>query len=203
MAYRSLNAQKTLTYTIIALHDCFIAGLTLIYCLWRNPSLFDFDALEATRACSLCLTIFGEKWPGAVKYRDIFDAASGSLLRTIVGGGNSHPSKSSTDRGHTSTLPMDVPIPPPPYAMAPILEANNEVTMSDGFDGSRPGHVQHYGHAVYEAVRSAFVDCSALDDNAWNGWRSFNEVVQSDMAMAPATMWTNAGDGGSDSFSFV
>ncbi|KAJ0336903.1 hypothetical protein COL922a_007359 [Colletotrichum nupharicola] len=68
----------------MALHSCFIAGLTLVYCLWRDRSLFSYDALEATRACSQSLTIFGEKWPGAVKYRDIFDALSGSLFKTIV-----------------------------------------------------------------------------------------------------------------------
>ncbi|OIW33470.1 hypothetical protein CONLIGDRAFT_677254 [Coniochaeta ligniaria NRRL 30616] len=83
-AYKRLNQQKTLSYTITALHSCFIAGLTLVYCLWRDSTLFSYQALEAVRACSLCLTIFGEKWPGAVKYRDIFDALSASLFKAIV-----------------------------------------------------------------------------------------------------------------------
>jgi len=83
-AYKRLNQQKTLSYTITALHSCFIAGLTLVYCLWRDAALFSYQALEAVRACSLCLTIFGEKWPGAVKYRDIFDALSASLFKAIV-----------------------------------------------------------------------------------------------------------------------
>ncbi|KAB5558605.1 fungal-specific transcription factor domain-containing protein [Coniochaeta sp. 2T2.1] len=92
-AYKRLNQQKTLSYTITALHSCFIAGLTLVYCLWRDSTLFSYQALEAVRACSLCLTIFGEKWPGAVKYRDIFDALSASLFKAIVS-----PTKESTTK---------------------------------------------------------------------------------------------------------
>ena len=68
---------------MISLHSCFVAGLTLVYCIWRDRSLFNYDTLEATRDCSQSLTIFGEKWPGAVKYRDIFDALSGNLLKTV------------------------------------------------------------------------------------------------------------------------
>jgi hypothetical protein len=83
-AYKRLSQNRTLTYTMISLHSCFVAGLTLVYCIWRDRSLFSYDVLEATRACSQILTIFGEKWPGAVKYRDIFDALSGSLFKTVV-----------------------------------------------------------------------------------------------------------------------
>lgn len=199
VAYKSLNAQKTLSYTIVALHDCFIAGLTLIYCLWRNPALFDFDALEATRACSLCLTIFGEKWPGAVKYRDIFDSTSGSLLRSVVGG-NSQDGKRSSSGIHGSSVAMDVPFPAPHYTMPAIPEMMDDTATSGSADVHQG---QHYGNAVYEAVKGAFADCGELDDSGWNGWRSFTEVVQEDIAMAPATMWMNTGDCGSDSFSFV
>jgi hypothetical protein len=85
LAYRKLNQLNILSYTLGALHSCFIAGLTLVYCLWRAPrELFSARTLEAQRACSLCLTIFGEKWPGAVKYRDVFDALSAGLFRSIV-----------------------------------------------------------------------------------------------------------------------
>ena len=90
-AYKRLSQNRTLTYTMISLHSCFVAGLTLVYCIWRDRSLFSYDVLEATRACLQILTIFGEKWPGAVKYRDIFDALSGSLFKTIV---NSTPTTS-------------------------------------------------------------------------------------------------------------
>lgn len=204
VAYKSLSAQRTLSYTIVALHDCFIAGRTLIYCLWRNPGLFDFNALEATRACSLCLTIFGEKWPGAVKYRDIFDSTSGSLLKTIFRD-KDHRSKPPNHTTQASSLAAEVSSPLQQYGgMPPIPEVIHGSPMHDGLENSiLGGHGQHYGSTIYEAVKTAFTDSGGLGDDGWNGWRSLTEVVQSDIAMAPATMWMNAGDGGGDSFSIV
>ncbi len=107
MAYKRLSQQKTLSYTLVALHSCFIAGLTLAYCLWRNMALFTYDALEATRACSQCLTIFGEKWPSTVKYRDIFDSLSGSLLRAVVDGGRANRRDPEGDAGSTTPRSRD------------------------------------------------------------------------------------------------
>ena len=69
---------------MISLHSCFVAGLTLVYCIWRDNNLFSYDVVEATQSCSQILTIFGEKWPGAVKYRDIFDALSQSLFKLAM-----------------------------------------------------------------------------------------------------------------------
>ncbi|KAM0269865.1 hypothetical protein ACHAQH_009616 [Verticillium albo-atrum] len=44
-AYRRLNQQKTLSYTMVSLHSCFVAGLTLSYCLWRDRGLWGGRAL--------------------------------------------------------------------------------------------------------------------------------------------------------------
>lgn len=82
--YKRLNQLKVLSFTIIALHSCFVAGLTLVYCLWRDKRLFSFEILEATRSCSQCLTIFGERWPGAVRYGEIFETLQGSIIRAIM-----------------------------------------------------------------------------------------------------------------------
>jgi hypothetical protein len=82
--YKRLNQLKVLSFTIIALHSCFVAGLTLVYCLWRDKRLFNFEILEATRSCSQCLTIFGERWPGAVRYGEIFETLQGSVIRAIM-----------------------------------------------------------------------------------------------------------------------
>ncbi|KAK7180854.1 fungal specific transcription factor domain-containing protein [Paraphaeosphaeria sporulosa] len=82
--YKRLNQLKVLSFTIIALHSCFVAGLTLVYCLWRDKRLFNFEILEATRSCSQCLTIFGERWPGAARYGEIFETLQGSVIRAIM-----------------------------------------------------------------------------------------------------------------------
>lgn len=35
-AYKRLEQHRTLSYTMLALHSCFVAGLTLVYCSWRG-----------------------------------------------------------------------------------------------------------------------------------------------------------------------
>ncbi|EMC93884.1 hypothetical protein BAUCODRAFT_124636 [Baudoinia panamericana UAMH 10762] len=99
--YKKLNQQRILSYTITALHSCFVAGLTLVYCLWRERSLFDYDAMEAIQACTQICTIFGEKWPGAVKYRDMFDALAGTLMKAAM--------SSTTHSYHEQGLPLSDP----------------------------------------------------------------------------------------------
>ncbi|WYZ33939.1 hypothetical protein EsH8_I_000215 [Colletotrichum jinshuiense] len=170
-AYKRLNQQKTLSYTMMALHSCFIAGLTLVYCLWRDRSLFSYDALESTRACSQSLTIFGEKWPGAVKYRDIFDAVSGSLFKTIV-------DPSSASGSVPKPLSVDLKAEPVGSPTAPGAS-------SEGGVGRQRGGVEEKtaaSHAVSDAVREAFMEVDEEAPGGWQGWRMFNEMVQSDLA---------------------
>lgn len=186
--YKSLNAHKTLSYTITALHSCFIAGLTLVYCLWREPSLFDYDALEATRACSLCLTIFGEKWPGAVKYRDIFDAMSGSLLKSIVGKGSQR-QQEGAPRPH---LDMSPKLPQQPFM--PAIPESSPVAPIPGTSYGDTAFDGHHGNAIYGAVKDAFMEVDEESQEGWQGWRMFTELIQTDMAMAPSTM--NIGSSG-------
>ncbi|KAF4879903.1 putative transcriptional regulatory protein [Colletotrichum siamense] len=160
--YKRLNQQKTLSYTMMALHSCFIAGLTLVYCLWRDRSLFSYDALEATRACSQSLTIFGEKWPGAVKYRDIFDALSGSLFKTIV-------NPSSTSGSGLKPLKVDLEAEP---GVSPTSPAVSPKTQHEG----KP----IMSHAISDAVKEAFMEVDEEAPGGWQGWRMFNEMVHDD-----------------------
>ncbi|KAF4431371.1 putative transcriptional regulatory protein [Colletotrichum fructicola] len=160
--YKRLNQQKTLSYTMMALHSLFIAGLTLVYCLWRDRSLFSYDALEATRACSQSLTIFGEKWPGAVKYRDIFDALSGSLFKTIV-----NPSSASV----SGLKPLKVDLEAEP-GVSPTSPAVSPKTQHEG----KP----IMSHAISDAVKEAFMEVDEEAPGGWQGWRMFNEMVHDD-----------------------
>lgn len=182
-AYKRLNQNRTLTYTMISLHSCFVAGLTLVYCIWRDKSLFSYDALEATRACSQSLTIFGEKWPGAVKYRDIFDALSGSLFKTIVNPVQTMP-------GSTGPRPLQIDLDtdlaavgmsPPPQVQEEGPEA--KPTMS---------------HMVSDAVKEAFMEVDEEAPGGWQGWRMWNEMVRDDDAalyQGQTDMGWDAGDG--------
>ncbi|KAK1991337.1 hypothetical protein LX36DRAFT_675308 [Colletotrichum falcatum] len=171
-AYKRLNQQKTLSYTMTALHSCFIAGLTLVYCLWRDRTLFSYDALEAARACSQSLTIFGEKWPGAVKYRDIFDALSGSLFKTIV-----DPRSSEESTPGPRPLRVDFAAEPVGSPTAPAT------TTAEGRRESGTADERcTVGDAISDAVKEAFMEVDEEAPGGWQGWRMFNEMVQSDLA---------------------
>ncbi|KAF2113161.1 fungal-specific transcription factor domain-containing protein [Lophiotrema nucula] len=154
--YKRLHQQKILSFTIIGLHSCFVAGLTLVYCLWRDKTLFNFDILEATRACSQCLTIFGEKWPGAVKYGEIFETLSGSVLRAIMEPESQEGAASQNLKINLDMLAND----------APSSNAANAEAVFDPLLG---------------AVKDVFMEVDEDVPGGWQGWRVFNEMVQSDI----------------------
>ena len=163
--YKRLNQMKVLSFTIIALHSCFVAGLTLVYCLWRDKRLFNFDLLEATKSCSQCLTIFGEKWPGAVRYGDIFDTLSNGVIRTIM------------EPGPSRSLIKDLDI----LTAQPLSSAATA-------EPSRPTD------PLLGAVKDVFMDV-AEDIPASQGWRLFTEMVQSDIQMPDLTSTNIPDDG--------
>ncbi|KAH7131796.1 fungal-specific transcription factor domain-containing protein [Dendryphion nanum] len=186
--YKRLHQQKILSFTIIGLHSCFVAGLTLIYCLWRDRALFSFSYLEATRACSQCLTVFGEKWPGAVKYGEIFEALSGSVLRAVMEappqqspshiGSKARTQKlelnldifSSRKRKQSTAAhnPLATPVSPSTatHQQGPALAT---ATMADSTD------------PLLHAVKDVFMEVDEDLPGGLQGWRVFNEMVQSDI----------------------
>ena len=153
---------------MISLHSCFVAGLTLMYCVWRDRSLFSYDVFEATQACSQSLTIFGEKWSGAVKYRDIFDALSGSLFKTLVNplglSKDTGLGVGSASRQHPLNARFDVNSAMPTASVTPetrdeeMEEPNMRNLMSD-------------------AVKEAFMEVDEEAPGGWQGWRMWNEML--------------------------
>jgi len=118
--------------------------------------------LEATRACSQCLTIFGEKWPGAVRYADIFEALSGGVIRAIMEpepGGNL-----GKDLGKDLDMLVDAP--------ASIAEK----TGGRGRRGRRGA-----ADPLLGAVKDVFMEVDEDAPGGWQGWRVFTEMVQSDI----------------------
>jgi hypothetical protein len=192
-AYKRLHQHKTLGYTIAALHSCFIAGLTLVYCLRRDASLFSYQALEAVRACSLCLTIFGEKWPGAVKYRDIFDALSASLFKAIVdpkdgSSGDSTPADvtpsaavgEEDDAGQGRRKPLEITIERNQKKSTDSVEwgAGQDGDQSADIRGQRTVADTSPSTLMLEAVKDTFMEVDEDAPGGWQGWRMFSEMVQ-------------------------
>ena len=177
-AYKRLSQNRTLTYTMISLHSCFVAGLTLVYCIWRDRSLFSYDVLEATRACSQILTIFGEKWPGAVKYRDIFDALSGSLLKTVV---NPAP---ATMLHTNSSRPLQLDMDTEPGIPGNPTHSRRE-SQVQAPPVSPQARKPTMAHMVTDAVKEAFMEVDEEAPGGWQGWRMWNDMVRDETTPVP------------------
>lgn len=158
---------------MISLHSCFVAGLTLVYCIWRARSLFSYDTLEATRDCSQSLTIFGEKWPGAVKYRDIFDALSGNLLKTIVNPGPLALPKEAPSQHHTNPAP----------AISHQAPQSQQTGRGDMASDSSQATGNTMGHLVSDAVKEAFMEVDDEAPGGWQGWRMWRDMVDDDATL--------------------
>ncbi|KAF4343817.1 positive regulator of purine utilization [Fusarium beomiforme] len=154
---------------------CFVAGLTLMYCIWKDKSLFSYHVVEATQACSQSLTVFGEKWAGAVKYRDIFDALSGSLLKTLMSPGglsgdlgmSTPPLQTKFDRSNYTSPGLSTH--PPRQPKVPIDNENDDITMRD---------------LVSDAVKEAFMEVDEEAPGGWHGWHMWNEMLGEDPGTA-------------------
>lgn len=171
-AYKRLSQNKTLTYTMISLHSCFVAGLTLVYCIWRDRSLFSYEVLEATQSCSQILTIFGEKWPGAVKYRDIFDALSQSLFKLTM----KQVDLASIERS-TPSLHLNLETQPKPSSQTTDLAQESSAPVS--FELSQASQPT-MSHLVTDAVKEAFMEVDEEAPGGWQGWRMWKEMVTED-----------------------
>lgn len=83
-AYKRLHDdQQYLSYSMVALHTNFVAGLTMVYCFLVDKAIFDFKLSSDIRACSTVLYVIAERWSAARKVRNAFER----LVRVAVEGG--------------------------------------------------------------------------------------------------------------------
>lgn len=87
--YKKLHQKVSVGFSVMALHSIFIAGLTLLYCTWASPKeVFSIGTSNGLNACSVVMYVIAERWTGARKYRDVFDAVKQAVLETIEAGGD-------------------------------------------------------------------------------------------------------------------
>ncbi|CAK7232464.1 hypothetical protein SBRCBS47491_008280 [Sporothrix bragantina] len=85
--YKHLHQHMTVGYSLMGLQSVFMAGLTLIYCAWVDPTLiFNSTTSNDIYACSIVLFVITERWPGARKYRDAFDIIKQNVVDAIADG---------------------------------------------------------------------------------------------------------------------
>lgn len=72
--YKHLYDDQTyISFSLLALHANFVAGLVLVYCFCMDPSIFGAKFSSDIRACSTLLYTISERWPAARKVRNAFD----------------------------------------------------------------------------------------------------------------------------------
>ncbi|KAE9371651.1 hypothetical protein N431DRAFT_410583 [Stipitochalara longipes BDJ] len=90
--YKRLHQTLSVGYSLMALQTVFMAGLTLIYCTWISPEeIFSSATSNDINACSIVLFVITERWPGAKKYRDAFEAVKQNVIDPLAEGKNNGP----------------------------------------------------------------------------------------------------------------
>lgn len=81
--YKRLHQRIPLAFTSVSLQSVFLAGLTLVYCMWHDHSHNGFKNFGALTDCSIILYVMAERWPAGRKYRDLFESVKKSVLEVI------------------------------------------------------------------------------------------------------------------------
>ncbi|ETS76568.1 hypothetical protein PFICI_11955 [Pestalotiopsis fici W106-1] len=80
------DANFQICYSPHSIQSVFLAGLTLIYCMWLEPREVPYHASRgAITDCSIMLYVMAERWPEAQRYRNIFERTRISMLKIIAG----------------------------------------------------------------------------------------------------------------------
>ncbi|RDW88310.1 hypothetical protein BP6252_00342 [Coleophoma cylindrospora] len=82
--YRLLHDSQVIAFSTLTLQSVFLAGLTLIYCIWQAPSSAAIKYMSSLSDCSIMLYIMTERWPIIRRYREVFEAIKRSVLHLIA-----------------------------------------------------------------------------------------------------------------------
>ncbi|CAK7241614.1 MAG: hypothetical protein STHCBS139747_003080 [Sporothrix thermara] len=88
---RHHNNQSYISYSLLALHATFVAGLVMVYCFCLDPSVFDVHFSSDIRACSTLLYTISERWTAARKVRSAFESLVAATIEAY------DPSRSAAD----------------------------------------------------------------------------------------------------------
>lgn len=72
--HKQLHRQLAYGHSFIAVQEVFVAGITILYCLWTSTTdVWSFSLSEDLRACSSVLFVMSERTGWVAKYRDAFE----------------------------------------------------------------------------------------------------------------------------------
>lgn len=80
--FKNMYLKKKLSYTWLALHFCFVSGISFLYCIWLDRTLHVLRwkrkslIYETIDACQTSLYVLAERWDSASRFRDWFEKLS-------------------------------------------------------------------------------------------------------------------------------
>jgi hypothetical protein len=126
---RRLHRLKPVPFTLLDLHSVFVAGFSMIYCVWNDPQLYDTEMASDFGACSTVLYLIAEQWGvGAKKYRDAFELVAEKTAEYVTSARRSR--ELGQQRGFSAgqqSQPGDI-------------TSTNESILGDGFQNQSNGY---------------------------------------------------------------
>jgi hypothetical protein len=99
-AHKRLHQTIDYGHSFIAVQTVFVAGLTLLYSLWRwSQDAWTVALADDIRACSLVLFVMSERAPWVQRYRDAFELLISAAMAKLRAGHSSQ----KVDRPHTAS----------------------------------------------------------------------------------------------------
>jgi hypothetical protein len=142
---RRLHRLRSVPFTLLDLHSVFVAGFSMIYCVWSDPSLYDAEMAADLGACSTVLYLIAEQWgTGAKKYRDAFELIMGKTAEYVLSPKRSHASSQPPPVSVNLQSPLQPPITagntilgtemPPPTSTYDVEQPRSEGWTKDNMD---------------------------------------------------------------------
>lgn len=95
------DKQQYISYSLLALHASFVAGLVMVYCFSVDRSIFDGKFSSDIRACSTVLYVIAERWPATRKVKNAFESLVSATIE-----GSSAPRPNEIRKSSLNMLPM-------------------------------------------------------------------------------------------------
>ncbi|GMM29411.1 Stb5 protein [Martiniozyma asiatica (nom. inval.)] len=87
--YKTMHLRDKLGYTWLAIHCCFVSGISFLYCIWLDKSLNVLEwkrkslIYETINSCSSILYVLAERWSSASIFRNTFERLAYIIKYTL------------------------------------------------------------------------------------------------------------------------
>lgn len=85
--HKRMHQRPEYGYSFVAVHSVFVAGITLLYCLWSGrEKVWSFGVSNDLRACSCVMSVMGERAPWVRRYRDVYEGLAEATMTALEAG---------------------------------------------------------------------------------------------------------------------